>query len=310
MSSIWIEKWRPTKFEDIVLTEELTSYFSNCIKNRSIPHLLLHGKAGIGKTTIGKVIAKELGADFLYINGSKEKTIDVLRDTITRFASTYSNNDSDEPKIIFIDECEKITFQEALKVIMEEMQENCRFILGTNNISKIIEPLRDDERCQTFNLEPSTQEERINIASKYFMRIKYILDQEKVTYEAETLKHIIRKTFPSMRKVISTCNKTFLTTGKIGSELIFDDLISENLKKLINTSDILGLRKFVVNSDPLQFFREFFESFDKHIDPSDYLNVASLYGEYSWRNSSHDDRESNLFTFLVALCNKKIKFKI
>lgn len=314
--SIWIVKWRPKVFRDVILSSEMTKYFQTCIETKNLPHILLYGRAGIGKTTIGNVIANELKSDFLYINGSKEKTIDILRDKIDRFASTYSDNDmwgdneKQSPKIVFIDECEKITFQDALKVVMEEMEANCRFILATNNISKIIDPLKDDERCHTFNLVPSEQKERSEIALKYLYRMRYILEQEKVEYDEAVLKTIVKKCFPSMRKIISTCNKTYLTNGKIGSDIIFDDLVNKNLIDLLNSKDILGIRKLVANIDPVEFMREIYETFDKYIQPEQYFDFASIYGEFAWRNSLHDDKESNVFTFLIMLINKKIKLQI
>jgi DNA polymerase III gamma/tau subunit len=191
--------------------------------------------------------------------------------------------------------------------MLEELQNNCRFILSTNNLSAIIEPIRD-ERCQTFNLEPQTQEERVKLALKYLQRLKYICEQENVQYDKDILGIIVKKSFPSMRKAISTCHKTFLAYGKIGKEIIFDDMINNDIIKLINKGDVIGVRKFVANADPSQFFREFYESFDKIITPEQYVDMACLFGEFAHRNSKHDDREINLFHFLATLISKKIKF--
>lgn len=313
-SSIWIEKYRPQLFGDMILSSQLKMYFEKCILERDIPHLLLYGRAGIGKTSIGKVLAKELNADFLYINGSKERTIDVLRDTIDRFATTYSDSNLWEDgatvkKIIFIDECEKITFQESLKVILEEMESNCRFILATNNISSIIDPIKD-ERCHTFNIEPTEQEDRKQLAHLYLNRLRLILQNEKIQYDDKVLFGIVKRTFPSLRKAISTCHKTYMVHGKlVGDDLEFDDLIDHRIVEAINNKDIIAIRKIVSNIDANQFFREFYETFDKYISEEDYYGVASLFGEFHWRNSRHDDIESNLFTFLVML-SQKYKLKM
>jgi len=299
----------------------MRNYINNCIDQQNIPHLLLFGRAGIGKTTLGKIISNELGSDMLYLNGSLLKSIDVLRTTIMTFVNTFSDSavwDDDSKKIkkiVFIDEVEKITFQESLKVILEENQSNCRFILATNNISAIIDPIKD-ERCHTFNLEPSSQEDRQSLAKDYFKRLCWILDQEtfkdkQIEYDKNTIGQIIKRTFPSMRKAISTCEKTILTHGEISSDIVFDEMISSSLIELINKKDVVGLRKFCANTDPMMFFREFYENFEKYVPDSEYIAVASVYGEFAWRNSRHDDREQNLFMFLVMLAQKLgDKFKI
>lgn len=308
--SIWIEKYRPRRFSDIILSPSNDAFFRKCIEQKSIPHILFHGRAGIGKTSLGKVIATELGSDFLYINGSKEKTIDILRNTIYRFASTYSDSnvwdDSNVSvkKIVFIDECEKITFQESLKVILEEMEGNCRFILATNNKSMIIDPLKG-ERCQEFNLEPSSQDERRELAQLYEKRLASILQTEGVEYDTKVLKKIVAQSFPSLRKAISTCQKTFLTHGKVTSEIVFDDLITPNLVDMINNKDDVGLRKFCVNTDPVLFMREFFENYNRYFaTPDERFLAAQIYSEYAYRGSVHDDREANLWGFLLVLSSK------
>lgn len=320
-SSLAIERWRPKTLNDVCLSKKMRNYFQNCIDQKNIPHILLYGTQGIGKTTIGKVLAYELGADFLYINGSKEKNLDTLRGTIMTFISTYSDSnvwDDDGctiKKILFIDEFDKITFQESLKVVLEENENNCRFILATNNISAIIDPIKD-ERCQTFNILPQEQDERIALALEYIDRLDLILKNEKfrglpVKYDMNTVRQIVKRTFPSLRRAISTCSKTILMYNEISADIVFDEMISSSLIELINKKDVVGLRKFCANTDPLMFFREFYENFEKYVPDSEYVNVASVYGEFAWRNSRHDDREQNLFMFLVMLAQKLgDKFKI
>jgi DNA polymerase III delta prime subunit len=308
-SSILIEKWRPTKFEDVILTDELTAYFRKCIyEEKSIPHLLLFGKAGIGKTTIGKVIASELGADFLYINGSKENTINIMRDKIYRFATTYSDSSVWDDtsvkikKIVFIDECEKITFQEALKIVLEELEGNVRFILATNDISKIIDPIKG-ERCQVWNLEPSDQSQRAKLAVKYTARLETILKAENIKYDVAVLKKIVVQTFPSLRKAISTCHKTYLTYGEITNDLVFDNILNQKFVEVIASKDFPAIRKFVANTDPDNFFSEFMDNFWKYLpNAEEKTKVAEAWAEYATKRLPfNDNKEAVLFAFFITV---------
>ena len=318
MNSLLIEKYRPKKFEDVILSDELTNYFKNCIYvDKEIPHLLFYGKAGIGKTTLGKVIANELKCDFLYINGSIDNRIEIMRDKIRRFAETYSDSDVWDntevkiKKIVFIDECEKCTFQESLKVVLEEMSGNCRFILATNNISKIIDPLKNDERCHTFNLEPKDQTSRSALAGRYVQRLSFILDEEKIPYDnQDALKKIVVFTFPSMRRAISTAHKTYKIHGKISNDIVLDNTIDKKFVDLINAvpknySEIL---KFCANSDPDTILNDFVQNFFRYVpDPKDRDTAAEIWTEFATKRMPFNDNKENVLIGFMMTLGSKVK---
>ncbi len=152
-NSLWVEKYRPRKLTEYVGNEHLVKKVGSYIKNDDIPHLLLYGKAGTGKTTLARIIVNDiLGCNFLYINASDESGIDVIRHNITNFAQTKSFDGG--IKVVILDEADGLTpqAQAALRNTMETYAKYCRFILTANYRHKIIPALQS--RCQSLNLKP------------------------------------------------------------------------------------------------------------------------------------------------------------
>ncbi len=142
---LWVEKYRPKKISECILTQDLKETFTNFIKQKEIPNLLLSGSAGIGKTTVAKALCEELGADYIVINGSDEgRHIDTLRHQIKNFASTVSLTEESNHKVVIIDEADYMnadSVQPALRNFMESFYKNCRFIFTCNYKNKIIPAL-------------------------------------------------------------------------------------------------------------------------------------------------------------------------
>ena len=129
---LWVEKYRPKKIEDCILSQDIKETFSQFLSQKEIPNLLLSGTAGTGKTTVARALCEELGADYIIINGSDEgRQIDTLRHKIKNFASTVSL--SGGKKVVILDEADYLnpqSTQPALRGFIEEFHANCRFIIG------------------------------------------------------------------------------------------------------------------------------------------------------------------------------------
>jgi len=138
--SLWVEKYRPQKIDHAILPNEYRKFFNKIVKTGDIPNLLLYSSSpGTGKTTIAKALCIEAGVDYLYINASKDTGIDILRTTITKYASGKSL--SGKKKVVILDEVDgssATSFQAAVRAFIEEFHNSCRFILTCNYVNKII----------------------------------------------------------------------------------------------------------------------------------------------------------------------------
>ena len=191
---LWVEKYRPTTLEEYVGNEMIKNKIADYLKQGSIQNLLFHGVAGTGKTTLAKLIAKNLNCDLLYINASDERGIDTIREKIIPFASSMSFSGV---KIVILDEADYITpqAQATLRNTIEACSNTTRFIFTCNYLERIISPLQS--RCQTFEITPPSKEEVIN-------QIIKITRNENIKCIISDLQNVVNTHYPDIRKIINT----------------------------------------------------------------------------------------------------------
>ena len=202
--SLWVEKYRPTTLDTYIGNEHLKSKVSVYLESGDLPHLLLYGKAGTGKTTLAKLLVNNIECDYLYINASDENSVDTVRNKVRGFASTMGFKDY---KIIILDECDYITpnAQAALRNLMETFSKHCRFILTCNFVERIIDPIQS--RCQSFQIIPPSKKE----VAKH---IHDILLKENVMSDMKDLKVLIDSGYPDIRRVINAAQRNVIK-GKL-----------------------------------------------------------------------------------------------
>ena len=192
---LWVEKYRPITLEEYIGNETIKNKISDYLKQGSIQNLLLHGVAGTGKTTLAKLLVKNIDCDYLYINASDERGIDTIREKIIPFASSMSFNDV---KIVILDEADYLTpqAQATLRNTIESCSSTTRFILTCNYLERIISPLQS--RCQTFEITPPSKTEVIE-------HISNITAEEKLfDVEIEDVQKVVNTHYPDIRKIINT----------------------------------------------------------------------------------------------------------
>ena len=173
---LWVEKYRPSKISECILTDDLKKTFQTFVDEGKIPNLLLTGGPGVGKTTVAKAMLEELGATYMMINGSEESGIDVLRNKIKNFASTVSMDGN--RKFVILDEADYLnpqSTQPALRGFIEEFHKNCGFILTCNFKNRIIDPLHS--RCSVVEFRIPVAE-KPKLAGEFFKRVQNILGEE------------------------------------------------------------------------------------------------------------------------------------
>jgi len=183
--AIWTEKYRPNTFADVKGQKEIVKRVKSFVEQKNMPHLLFAGPAGIGKTSLALVVAKQFFKDawhnnFLELNASDERGIDVIRVKVKDFARTRAIGDVPF-KIIYLDECDALTkeAQQALRRTMENYTQTTRFILSCNYSSKIIDPIQS--RCAIFRFKPLDKEDLKLIIEKIAKEEKLKIDEKAIT---------------------------------------------------------------------------------------------------------------------------------
>lgn len=304
---IWTEKYRPKTIEDCILPQSLKTMFQQYVEVGELPNFLFFGTAGCGKTTVAKALCDEIGADWIIINGSEESGIDVLRTKIRSFASTVSLTDA--KKVVILDEADYLnanSTQPALRNFIEEFAENCRFIFTCNYKNRIIKELHS--RCASVDFKlPSA--ESAGIASQFFKRTLYILQQEGVEYEKPVVASLISKHFPDFRKVLNELQR-YSVSGKIDSG-IFVNLSGESYKqlfKIMKEKNFPEVRKWVAtntDNDITRTLRELYDQSNSFLEPASVPQLILILADYQYKAAFVVDQELNLmacFTEIMASC--------
>tara|TARA_Y100001937_G_scaffold46716_1_gene65573 strand:- start:7766 stop:8701 length:936 start_codon:yes stop_codon:yes gene_type:complete len=307
---LWVEKYRPHKIQDCVLSPELLKTFNKIIATREIQNMLFTGTAGVGKTTVAKALCNELDLDYLIINGSEEGNIDTLRNKIKQFASTVSLQGG--YKVVILDEADYLnpqSTQPALRGFIEEFSANCRFIFTCNFKNRIIEPLHS--RCSVIEfLIPKALKQKM--AAKMMERLGFILTNESVTYEEPVLAELIMKHFPDFRRTINELQR-YGTSGTIDSGILINvsDISINSLMNALKIKDFKKMRQWVADNidiEPASMFRSIYDNMNEHVEPASVPQLVLILADYQYKNSFVADHELNMVACLTEVM-AGVKFK-
>jgi replication factor C small subunit len=298
--SLLVEKFRPQTLETFVGSETLKTQLQKFIDQNDLVNMLFYGPAGSGKTTLAKLIVKNLDCDYLLINASDERGIETIRDKVSGFASTASFKPL---KVVILDEADFLTIQAqaSLRNVIETFSRNTRFILTCNYVERIIDPLQS--RCQTLKVIPPSK-------SDIAKHVAWIMEEEEISFELEDLKTVVNQFYPDLRKCLNTIQLSTqdsrLTIDK--TVLVSSNYMVQVVKELKNPKPSWkSIRQIIANSGSQDFeelFRYLYDNASVYAEGSEGM-VAIYLNEYSYQANFRIDKEINLMGLIAKLIELK-----
>ena len=295
-----VEKYRPTNLDNYVGNESIKKSISNYIGQNDIQNLIFYGPAGTGKTTLAKLIVKNIDCDYLYINASDERGIETIRDKVSGFASTMSFKPL---KVIILDEADFLTIQAqaSLRNVIETFSRTTRFILTCNFIERIIDPLQS--RCQTLKIVPPN---KLDIL-KHLVKV---VKRENINTVEDDLITIVDSNYPDVRKMLNT-----IQVSTVDNTLSLDTtaLVSSNyMKKALeclkqSNPKFNEIRQIIADAnvkDFEEFYRFLYDNSDKFASGKQGM-VAFHINEYTYQSNFRIDKEINCMALIHQLITIK-----
>jgi len=297
--SLWVEKYRPDTLDGYIGNAHLKETIQSFLTKKDIPHLMLYGGAGTGKTTLAKLITKNIPCDLMYINASDENSVENVRTKIKGFASTTGFNPL---KVIILDESDflSVEAQAALRNLMETFSLTTRFILTCNYQEKMIGPIVS--RCQTYQINPISKKE-------VAFHLKSILDKESITYTPDDLGYIVNTYYPDIRKVLNFAQQSVLSNEiKLNKYNVVDSDVKLKIIELLKSSTnpnstFTEIRQLVADND-IKTFDEYYallydksEEYSKGKDVTVIMTIA----EYLHQSSLVVDKEITFMACIAAV---------
>jgi len=293
--SLWVEKYRPKDLSTYVGNEHLKEKVKVYLESEDVPHLLLYGKAGTGKTTLAKIITSNIDCDYMYINASDENKVDDVRNKIKTFASSVGFKSL---KVIILDECDYLTpnAQAALRNLMETFSKHCRFILTCNYVERIIDPIQS--RCQSYKVVPPSKKE-------VAQQMVNILKEENCTFELDDIALIVNAGYPDIRRVINSAQRQ-IVDGKLKidtSSVIQNNYKLQLLEMLSSNAKLNDIRKLIADnsiSDYSEIYRLLYDEVDnygKGKQAECIMNIA----EAQFQDVNVVDKEINFMSLIIRI---------
>lgn len=317
-SQIWVDKYRPQTFDEIVGQKEFVSRIKAFVESKNMPHLLFAGTPGTGKTTTALVIAKELyGRDnlqgnFLELNASDERGIDVIRNQIKEFAKMQSLVEIPY-KIIVLDEADSLTkeAQQALRRTMERYSATCRFILACNELSKLIDPIQS--RCVIFKFKGLKDEDLEELMEK-------ISKEESLTFKDKAKERLIEISRGDVRKLENTLQAASVINKEISVELLnevtnaveikeLDTMIQATLNgEFKKARELMVKLKAVYGLSALEILKEIYNVvLNLDIEESKLVKLVDKIGTIEFRLVEGSDEELQLQVLLAMFATINLK---
>jgi len=295
-NTLYVERFRPTELQHYVGNENVKDTIQKYLDQGDIQNFIFYGPAGTGKTTLAKIIVKNLDCDYLYINASDENGIDTIREKVKGFASAASWKGI---KVVILDEADFITIQgqAALRNVIETFSRSTRFILTCNFVERIIDPLQS--RCQVLKIVPPTKMDVYN-------HLTDILDNQlSLSYEQEDIKSLIVQYYPDMRKMLNVIQMSVKDNAVVLDKTVLttNNYIKEVLKELMGSKKWITIRQIIADSNVKDFeelYRSLFEHSSKYASGKEGM-VAIILNEHLYQANFRIDKEINVMSAIAKI---------
>ena len=293
--SLWVEKYRPMDLSTYVGNEHLKEKVKVYLESEDVPHLLLFGKAGTGKTTLAKIVVNNIDCDYMYINASDENKVDDVRNKIKTFASSVGFKSL---KVIILDECDYLTpnAQAALRNLMETFSKHCRFILTCNYVERIIDPIQS--RCQSYKVVPPSKKE-------VAQQMVSILNEENCQYELDDVALIVNAGYPDIRRVINSSQRQVVDNKLVVdvSSIIQNDYKVQLLEKLTDGAPFKDVRQLIADnsiSDYSELYRLLYDEVETYSNGKIAECIMTI-AESQYKDVMVVDKEINFMSLIIEL---------
>jgi len=301
---LWKEKYRSETLENYICGNELRIKIQGWIDKQDFPHLLLHGSTGTGKTTLAKLLVKNINCEYLYINATDERSMDTMRDKVKAFASTMSFKPI---KVIILDEADfiRVDSQALLRNMIEEFSLTTRFILTGNYVDRFIDPLQS--RLHKIKLEPPS---RKDVA----LWVNNILEKEEIKFSLESIVFYVNLYYPDVRKIIDEVQHNsgtgeLVTNEKALIESNYMFQVLEALEKFLKKPDggqtFSKIRQIIADSGHKSFdelYRFLYDNLFKK-DASYQEEIIIILAEMEYQSSFCLDKEINIMATIAKILN-------
>ena len=297
--SLLVEKHRRTVLDKYVGNEHIKKTISQYLEQNDIQNFVFYGPAGTGKTTLAKIIVKNLDCDYLYINASDERGIETIRDKVSGFASVASFKPI---KVVILDEADFLTIQAqaSLRNIIETFSRTTRFILTCNYVERIIDPLQS--RCQVLKVVPPNKKEAA-------YHLSWIMDKEGIAFEMDDLGSIVLQHYPDLRKCINTIQANTIDNQlKLDkSVLVSSNYIDKVIDNLKSKPNFKSIRQIIADANVDDFDELFRALFDR---ASEYASgkegtITVLINDHQYKANFRIDKEINTMSLINNIINNK-----
>ena len=296
---LWVESYSPSTVDECILPTTVKSTFNEYVREKQFPNLILAGPAGVGKTSLARALCSQIDADLLFVNASLDRGIGEVRTTVSQFASCSSMFGG--VKVVLLDEADNLTgdSQKALRALIEEFQNHCRFILTCNYPHNIIDAIHS--RCSVVDFHVRDPKQLAELCGQFFKRMSGILKSHDVSFDGQVLAKYIMDMAPDWRGILNNLQGA-TKTGELPKSILQDtpDALVEYLKakKWSDVRDWVFEHSYV---HPKQLESSIYKAIQSHLTDQAKPQAVLIFAEYSDKILSGADPSITLLALATQL---------